>query len=94
MLEKFVGFNDWQEGCTPAKRAIKILNNTIRRFYSDKDNQSKQDKIDNQPKYESWSHEVIMPIDLYISKFQNDIDLLMTLTKFRSIYMNKIDKNI
>ena len=35
-----------------------------------------------------------MPIDLYISKFQNDIDLLMTPTKFRSIYMNKIDKNI
>ena len=94
MLEKFVGFNDWQEGCTPAKRDIKILNNTIRRFYSDKDNQSKQDKIDNQPKDESWSHEVIMPIDLYISKFQNDIDLLMTPTKFRSIYMNKIDKNI
>ena len=35
-----------------------------------------------------------MPIDLYISKFQNDIDLLMAPTKFRSIYMNKIDKNI
>ena len=35
-----------------------------------------------------------MQIDLYISKFQNDIYLLMTPTKFRSIYKNKIDKNI
>ena len=39
LLEKFVGLNDWHEGYTQSKRTIKILNNTIRRFYSNKNNQ-------------------------------------------------------
>ena len=32
--------------------------------------------------------------DILTSKFQDDINLLMTTSKFWSIYMNKIDKNI
>ena len=93
MSEKFVDFNYWQEECAPIKKAIKILNNTIRRFYSNKDNKSNEGKIDNQTKDKSCSNEVIMSIDLY-HKFQNDIELLMILTKFKSIKMNKIDQNI
>ena len=39
-------------------------------------------------------HEVIIPFDILTNKFQDDINLLMTTSKFRSIYMNKIDKKI
>ena len=71
-----------------------MLNNIIKRFYSDKDDQRNNIKYDNEIKSKNFSHEVIIPFDIYTSKFQDDINLFMTTSKFRSIYMNKIDKNI
>ena len=94
LFEKFVSFNDCQEECAPVRRVTKILNNTIKRFYSDKDDQINNIKYDNEIKSKNSRHEVIIPFDIFTSKFQDDINLLMTTSKFRSIYTNKIDKNI
>ena len=71
-----------------------MLNNTIKRFYSDNDKQRNNIKYDNDIKNKNCSHEVIIPFDINTSKFQDEINLLMTTSKFRSIYMNKIVKNI
>ena len=38
--------------------------------------------------------EFITPFDFYTSKLQNDIKLLMTTIKYRSIYTNKFENNI
>ena len=71
-----------------------MLNNIIKRFYSDKDDQRNNIKYDNEIKGKNFSHEVIMPFDILTSKFQDDINFLITTSKIWSIYMNKIDNNI
>ena len=59
--------------------------NTIKRFYSDKVEQRNNIKYDNEIMSESFSHKVIITFDFYTSKFQDDINFLMTTSKFRSI---------
>ena len=60
LFEKFVGFNDCQEGCASVKRAIMMLNNIIKRFYSDKYNQRNKSKYDNEIKsIFAWSYHTI-----------------------------------
>ena len=42
----------------------------------------------------NFSHEVIIPFDIYTRKFQDDINFLIITLKFRNIYINIIVKNI
>ena len=70
----FIGFNNCQEGYAPVKRAIKMLSNIIKRFYSDNDDQRNKTKYDNEFKNKNCSHEVIIPFDIYTSKFQDNIN--------------------
>ena len=87
-------FNDWQNNWSPAKRAIKNLNNTIKRYYSNKNNIKIKDKNEEQRIEKMAWHEIIMPYDLYTSKVLEDVGLLMTQTSFKSRNMKKIDSNI
>ena len=41
-------FNDWQNNWSPDKRAIKTLNNTIKKYYSNKANINIKDKNEEQ----------------------------------------------
>ena len=83
-----------KEECVLVQRAIKISSNVIKRLYSDKDYHRNKIKYDNEIKDKNCSHKDIIPFDIYVSKFQDDINLLMTTVTFRIIYMNKIDKII
>ena len=67
MLMKFIGLMIYKIIETMFKRAVKNLNNTINRYYSNKD--SIKFKIENEEKnIEKWaSHKIILSYDLYPS---------------------------
>ena len=77
-------FNDWQNNWSPDKRAIKILNNTIKRYYSNEDNINIKDKNEEQIIEKRNSQEIIVPYGLYTSKLLEDVKLLTTPTSFKS----------
>ena len=54
----------------------------------------KKHKEDKEQEKSKESQEVLMPFDVYASKVQQNIDLLIRPVKFRNKYMLRIDKNI
>ena len=84
-------FNDWQNNWIPDKRSIKNLNNTVKRYYSNKNNINITDKNEKQNIEKMAWHQIIIPYDLYASKVLEDVGLLMTPTSFKSRNMKKID---
>ena len=87
-------FNGWQNNWNPAKRAIKNLNNTIKRYYSNKNSINIKDKNEKQNIEKMAWHEIIMSYDLYTSKVLEDVGPFMTPTSSKSRNMKKIDSNI
>ena len=77
-------FNDWQNNWSPAKITIKNNNNTIKRYYSNKNNINIKDNNEEQNIEKIAWHEIIMPYDLYTSKVLEDVGLLMTPTSFKT----------
>ena len=84
-------FNNWQNNWSPDKRAIKILNNTIKKYYSNKANINIKDKNEEQIIVKRNSQEIIVPYGLYTSKVLENTDLFMTLTNFKNRNMKKMD---
>ena len=94
IFRDFVGINDWQDNWVPAKKALKILNNNIRKYYTSKENEEKINKEKKLMFQCEEFHEILMPFDVYTSKVLEEIDLLMVPLRFRNKYMKKIDQNI
>ena len=93
ILKDFIGFNDCQNSWLVVKRALKLLNKSYHYFTENKE-KAKKHKEDKKQENSKDSHEVLMQFDVYTSKVQQNIDLLIRPVKFRNKYMLRIDKNI
>ena len=93
ILKDFIGFNDCQNSWLVVKRALKLLNKSYHYFAGNKE-KVKKHKEDKEQEKSKESQEVLMPFDVYTSKVQQNIDLLIRPAKFRNKYMLRIDKNI
>ena len=93
ILKDFIGFNDCQNSWLVVKRALKLLNKSYHYFTENKE-KAKKHKEDKEQENSKESHEVLMQFDVYTSKVQQNIDLLIRPVKFRNKYMLRIDKNI
>ena len=94
LLKDFIGINSWQDNWIVAKKALKLLNNVYKHYYKERRVIKKSEIGNNKKKYSKENEEILMPFDVYTSKVQKNISLLISNTKFRSKYMQKIDKNI
>ena len=91
ILKDFIGFNDCQNSWLVVKRALKLLNKSYHYFTENKE-KAKKHKEDKEQENSKDSHEVLMQFDVYTSKVQHNIDLLIRPVKFRNKYMLRIDK--
>ena len=94
ILKHYIGLNDWKDSWIPVKRAIKILNFNIKKYYTSKENEYLIKQEWNQKQHLENIHDIQMPFDLYTSKVGENIDLLVAPSQFKSRYMKKIDANI
>ena len=74
ILRDFIGVNDCQDNWVPAKRAIKILNSNIRKYYKSKVTKKQTNREINQ-----ILQKIFIPFYLYSNKVQEDISLFMIL---------------